>query len=120
MELGQSLEDYLEAAYRLSKNQDVRNIDIALLLGRSKPSVSVAVKELMEKGYAKKDSRGNIILTEKGRKMAEKVYGRHLYYTKLLIAAGVDRERAEYEGCRMEHILSDDSHEKLKKFIGPL
>ena len=54
MELGQSLEDYLEAAYRLSKNQDVRNIDIALLLGRSKPSVSVAVKELMEKGYAKK------------------------------------------------------------------
>ena len=69
MELGQSLEDYLEAAYRLSKNQDVRNIDIALLLGRSKPSVSVAVKELMEKGYAKKDSRGTIILTEKGRKM---------------------------------------------------
>lgn len=54
MELGQSLEDYLEAAYRLSKNQDVRNIDIALLLGRSKPSVSVAVKELMEKGYCKK------------------------------------------------------------------
>ena len=54
MELGQSLEDYLEAVYRLSQKQDVRNIDIALLLGRSKPSVSVAVKELIEKGYAKK------------------------------------------------------------------
>ena len=54
MELGQSLEDYLEAVYRLSQKQDVRNIDIALLLGRSKPSVSVAVKELMEKGYAKR------------------------------------------------------------------
>lgn len=120
MELGQSLEDYLEAVYRLSQKQDVRNIDIALLLGRSKPSVSVAVKELIEKGYAKKDSRGTIILTEKGRKMAENVYSRYLYYTKLLIAAGVDRKRVEYEGCRKEHILSDDSHEKLKRFIGSI
>ena len=94
MELGQSLEDYLEAVYRLSQKQDVRNIDIALLLGRSKPSVSVAVKELIEKGYAKKDSRGTIILTEKGRKMAENIYNRHLYYTKLLIAAGEDQKRS--------------------------
>lgn len=59
-------------------------------------------------------------ITAAGREMAENVYSRHLYYTKLLIAAGVDRERAEYEGGRMDHILSDDSHEKLKKSIGPI
>ena len=67
MELGQSLEDYLEAAYLISEKHPTRNIDIAVLLNRSKPSVSVAVKELVKKGYALKDCNGNVCLTEKGK-----------------------------------------------------
>ena len=114
MELGQSLEDYLEAAYLISEKHPTRNIDIAVLLNRSKPSVSVAVKELMKKGYALKDSNGNVCLTEKGKQLAKNVYERHQYYKNLLIRT------AEKEGCALEHVLSNDSHRKLEKYIRDL
>ena len=120
MELGQSLEDYLEAAYLISEKHPTRNIDIAVLLNRSKPSVSVAMKELVKKGYALKDSNGNVCLTEKGKELAKNVYERHQYYKNLLIRAGVDPETAEKEGCALEHVLSNDSHRKLEKYIRDL
>lgn len=97
MELGQSLEDYLEAAYLISEKHPTRNIDIAVLLNRSKPSVSVAVKELVKKGYE-----------------------RHQYYKNLLIRAEVESETAEKEGGALEHVLSNDSHRKLEKYIRDL
>lgn len=120
MELGESREDYLEAVYILSKQHDVRIVDLAALLERKLPTVSVAVRELGKKEYVSRDERGCVRLTEKGRQVAEKVYGRHCYYRGLLARAGVEPEQAEREGCRMEHVLSDDSHRKLKDYIEKL
>lgn len=117
MELGQSLEDYLEAIYILSKTQKVRNIDIAERLGYTKASCCVGVKNLQKKGYAGKGIHNSVVLTEKGRTLAEKLYSRHKYYTELLIRAGVSPEKAEEEGCMLEHVLSDDSHEKLVRYM---
>lgn len=120
MELGESREDYLEAVYVLSKQHDVRIVDLAVRLERKLPTVSVAVRELGKKEYVSRDERGRVSLTEKGKQVAEKVYGRHCYYRDLLVRAGVEPEQAEREGCRMEHVLSDASHQKLKEYIGKL
>ena len=94
--------------------------DSGYTLSASKPSVSVAVKELVKKGYALKDCNGNVCLTEKGKELAKNVYERHQYYKNLLIRAGVEPETAEKEGCALEHVLSNDSHRKLEKYIRDL
>lgn len=118
MRTNQSAEDYLEAILMLTnENEFVRSIDIAHSLGFSKPSVSVAMKSLREKGYVTVDEVGHISLTDTGLSIANKVYERHEILTRLLMHIGVDEETAMEDSCKIEHDLSEQTFEKLKEFL---
>ena len=119
MKIQQSAEDYLECILKLSKVKPVvRSIDIAVVneLGYSKPSVSVAMKNLRENGYISMDHEGYITLEPSGRKIAEMIYERHTLLTKLLVALDVPREVAVEDACRIEHVISPQSFEAIKEF----
>lgn len=114
----ESGEDYLETILVLqNRNGEVRSIDIAAELDYSKPSVSVAMKNLRERECITVDKGGYISLTEKGRAIAEKVYERHVLFTNWLISLGVPEEIATEDACRIEHCLSAESFEAIKKFV---
>lgn len=118
MKLRASGEDYLESVLILQKKQGmVRSVDLARYMGFSKPSISHAVGVLKNGGFLTVDGDGFLHLTDIGREVAEKVYERHWFFTKQLVAAGVDLETAEQEACRMEHAISDTSFQKLKEKI---
>ena len=118
MRNNQSVEDYLETILMLHNEKgSVRSIDIAHALGFSKPSVSVAMKSLREKGFITVDEQGHISLTDAGLKIANLVYERHEILTKLLIHIGVDKETAMEDSCKIEHDLSEVTFEKLKEFL---
>lgn len=118
MPLHESGEDYIEAILMLQQEQgSVRSVDIAQHLGVTKASVSKAMAMLEAKGYVEIVKR-DVRLTEKGLRHAEEVLERHVFFRDLLIASGVDPDRAAEEGCHMEHCLSDDSFQKLKAKIG--
>ncbi len=116
----ESREDYLETILLLMKKMgNVRSIDIANELGYSKPSISRAVGILKESGYITVDSSGHISFTGEGLKIAEAIYERHTTIKKFFVdVLGVSEETAEQDACKIEHILSDESYEKLKKFRG--
>ena len=119
MRIHESAENYIETIYMLRRQQgDVRSIDIAMELGFSKPSVSVAMKNLRENGYIEVDSMGFITLTEKGLEIAERMYERHTLLTEFLVGLGVDAETAAEDACRIEHVISEASFEAIKKFSG--
>ena len=110
------MEDYLEAIYILFQKQGyARCVDVAEYLEVTKPSVSRAVKELTKAKYLRKDSNSILSLTSSGEQVAEKIYERHCFFTEQLIAAGVDPKTAEADACRIEHIISDESFERLKE-----
>ena len=116
-ELGKSKEDYLEAIFRLiEKNGACRSTDIAEELGFSRPSVSVAVKNLEQQGYLIHDD-WRIRLTEKGNEVAASMIRKHEYFFSLLTKAGISGETAEEEACGMEHVISDDSFEKIRTYL---
>lgn len=116
MRLLESSEDYLEKILILSEKQEkVRSIDIVEDMHFSKPSVSIAMKKLRENGYIKIDDKGYITLTEEGEKAARKTYERHLLLTELLTSIGVSQETAEKDACRIEHDLSDETFDAIKK-----
>lgn len=116
MGVNQSAEDYLEAILMLNnENGYARSVDIARILNFSKPSVSVAMKSLREKGYITIDDNSHISLTESGLLIANKIYERHEILTKILLYIGVDEETAMADSCRIEHHLSEISFEKLKE-----
>ena len=116
MKLYASGEDYLEAVLVLKQEKGmVRSIDLARHMGFSKPSISHAVGVLRDGGFLTMDKDGFLHLTDIGREVAEKIYERHLFFTEQLIAAGVDRETAEQDACRIEHAISETSFEKLKE-----
>ena len=116
MKIQESAENYLETILILkNKNGAVRSIDIANELGFSKPSVSVAMKNLRENGYIEVDSSGYITLLDSGRQIAEKIYERHTTLSKWLVSLGVDAKTAAEEACRIEHIISSESFEAIKK-----
>lgn len=116
MKLYASGEDYLEAVLVLKQEKGmVRSVDLARHMGFSKPSISHAVGVLRDGGFLTMDKDGFLHLTDIGREVAEKIYERHLFFTEQLIAAGVDRETAEQDACRIEHAISDTSFEKLKE-----
>ncbi len=119
MSIHESGEDYLETILILHKNTGfVRSIDIANELGYSKPSISRAVGILKNDGYITVEPNGQIILTDSGRAKAEQVYERHLMLRKFLTdILGVSSENSEQDACRMEHILSEETYEKLKDFV---
>jgi len=114
----ESTEDYLETILTL-KNRlgQVRSIDIVRELNFTKPSVSVAMKNLREKGYITMSNEGYISLTESGRAQAEHVLEKHTLLTNWLISLGVDEETALEDACRMEHDISDKSFLAIKKHI---
>lgn len=114
--LGESAEDYLEAMLMLKeKNGYIRSIDIADLLGVTKPSVSNAVKRLREKGYIEMDNSSFITLTKTGDEVAKSVYERHKTITDFFVSLGVDRAVAAADACRIEHILSEETYSALMK-----
>lgn len=113
-----SAEDYLKAIFLLHRRTGyVRSVDLAEYLGYSKASVSHAVALLEEGGYLTRERSGNLVLTEAGSRIAELTYEKHCFFKEQLVAAGVDRELAEQEACRMEHTVSRESFEKLKRNI---
>ncbi|MBQ2853896.1 MAG: metal-dependent transcriptional regulator [Oscillospiraceae bacterium] len=117
MSVHESGEMYLEAIHVLSgTNGYVRSIDISEYLGYSKPSVSRAMGILRNGGYITVDKDGGITLTDAGREIAEKIYARHTLLTKLLIHIGVSEETAAEDACKLEHAISDESFEALKKY----
>ena len=116
MKIQESGENYLETILILrNKKGQVRSIDIANELNFSKPSVSNAMKQLRENGYIKVDDTGFITLTAKGLEIAECIYERHSLLTEYLIALGVKEEIAKEDACRIEHVISPESFEKIKR-----
>ncbi len=118
MRLQESGEMYLESIYRLSqKRNKVRSIDISEYMGYSKPSVSRAVNLLKSGGYIQMDEENFITLTDQGRQIAEKIYSRHTVLTELLTWLGVCAEVAAEDACRMEHTISDETFEAIKRHV---
>lgn len=114
----ESKENYLETILILhNRNGEVRSIDIALEMGFSKPSVSIAMKNLREEGCISVDKNGYITLTDEGQKIAERVYERHLLFTEWLTGLGVPEEIAVEDACRIEHDLSAESFSAIKAYI---
>lgn len=112
----ESAENYLETILMLSKVKDnVRSIDIANELEFSKPSVSVAMKNLRNNGYIEMDANGYITLLPAGLAIAEKIYERHTLISNWLIALGVTPETAVKDACRIEHVISAESFEAMKQ-----
>lgn len=121
MQIRESAENYLETILILSQRKgkgEVRNIDIVNELEFSKPSVSVAMKNLRENGYITVDKDGYIRLTDKGLEIAEKMYERHTLLSQWLIKLGVDEKVAVEDACRMEHVISAESFAAIKKHTG--
>lgn len=114
----ESLEDYLETILLLQKRMgQVRSIDIAREMNFTKPSVSVAMKNLREKAYITMSENGSILLTESGKKRAESVLERHTILSDWLISIGVSRQTALEDACKVEHDLSEESFEAIKKAV---
>ena len=117
MSIYESGEDYLEAILMVSeRKEDVHAIDIVNELGFSKPSVSIALKKLKEQGYITIDDNNHLHLTEEGFRIAKNIYERHKILTSILTFIGVSKEVAEDDACKIEHDLSDESWEKVKKY----
>lgn len=118
MKIQESAENYLETILMLShKSLYVRSIDIANELSFSKPSVSVAMKNLRTNGYIEIDSEGHISLTSSGREIAETIYERHTLLSQWLIYLGVDKKTALEDACRIEHVVSAESFKAIKDHI---
>ncbi len=116
VKIQKSAEDYLEAILMLNlRTGNVRSIDIARELGFSKPSVSVAMKNLRQDNYITVDGEGYITLTDTGMEVATKIYERHTVITKLLIKLGVDEKTAADDACRIEHVISNETFGAIKK-----
>ena len=118
LNVNESAENYLETILILSKTLPVvRSVDIANELGFKKSSVSVAMKNLREKNHITVSDSGFITLTESGREIAEMIYERHTLLSSWLERLGVDRETAAADACRMEHVISNESFEAIKKHV---
>lgn len=116
MKIQESAENYLETIYMIHKRKGmVRSIDIVNELEFTKPSVSIAMKNLRENGYIRMEhDTGFITLTDKGAEIAERMYERHTVLSDLLVRLGVDEKVAAEDACRIEHVISAESFEALK------
>ena len=118
MALHESAEMYLETIYELSqKNPTVRSIDVAESMGYSKPSVSRAVGLLKQGGYLLMDKDGFLTLTESGMQVAKTIYERHTVLSNMLRMLGVSKETAAEDACRIEHVISSETFEAIKKHL---
>lgn len=118
MNVNESAENYLETILILSKRLSaVRSVDIANELGFKKSSVSVAMKNLRENEHISVDDSGFITLTPSGREIAEMIYERHLLFSNWLMQLGVNEQTALEDACKIEHVLSKESFEAIKRYI---
>ena len=118
MNVHESGEMYLEAILVLSqKNGFVRSVDVGEYLGYSKPSVSRAMGILRSGGYVQMDKDGGLTLTDTGREIAEKIFERHTLLSQMLIGLGVPEGTAIADACKMEHAISDESFQALKRHL---
>lgn len=118
MVIHESAEDYLETILMLSKKLPVvRSIDIANEMGYKKSSVSIAMKNLREAEHIRVTKEGYIYLTDFGKEIAEMIYERHQILSSWLIKLGVDKKVAEEDACRIEHDISKESFNAIKKAI---
>ena len=118
VKIQESAENYLETIHMLSKHKPyVRSIDIANEMNFKKPSVSVAMKNLRENGFITVSPEGYIHLTESGREVAEKIYERHTTLSSWLVMLGVDPRIAAEDACKIEHDVSAESFEAIKRHI---
>ena len=115
MRIHKSAEDYLEMILRLTEEKGyARSVDIAMGLGVSKPSVSVAMKQLREGSYIVMDKDNYISLTEKGMEIAQRIYERHKVLTRILMLIGVDEKTAQEDACKVEHDISMQTFTAIK------
>ena len=118
MNYNESAEDYLEAILMLREQLGkVRSIDIVYKLGYSKPSISIAMKKLREKGLVHMDENGYITLTDEGLKIARHTYNRHKVITTFFESIGVNTSTAEHDACKIEHDISDETFKRLKEHM---
>ena len=118
MQLQESGEMYLESIYVLSKKiTNVRSVDISEYMGYSKPSVSRAVSLLKSGGYIFVDEDNFIRLTDSGLEIARKIYERHTVLTAMLVRMGVSEATAAEDACRMEHAISDETFQAMKRHV---
>ncbi len=118
MDIRKSAEDYLEMMLMLrEKHGYIRSIDIAEELGVKKPSVSYATKRLRENGYITMDKDSYITLTNSGLEIATRIYERHKFLAKYLIALGVDKDTAWKDACKIEHDLSEETYEAIRRHV---
>ena len=118
MSIHESGEMYLEAILVLNqKNGFTRSVDVGEYLGYSKPSVSRAMSTLRSGGYVQVEDNGGLVLTESGREIAEKIFERHTLLSQLLMALGVPEGTAIADACKMEHAISDESFQALKRHM---
>lgn len=118
MKSNESLENYLETILMLGKKLPVvRAVDIANELGFKKSSVSIAMKNLREKNHITVTDAGFIYLTDSGKEIAEMIYERHEFLSNWLISLGVPSETATEDACKIEHVISKESFEAIKKFV---
>ena len=118
MKIQESAENYLETILILNERKgEVRSIDIVNELNFSKPSVSIAMKNLRENGYINMNSDGYITLTDKGAAIANKIYERHTLLSEFLLKIGVNQKTAAEDACRIEHIISEETFEAIKNHV---
>ena len=118
MKILESAEDYLEMILVIKRKKgSVRSIDIAHEMNFSKPSVSIAMKKLREENLITINPSHEIDLTPRGKEIAERIYERHIVLSKILMKLGVEETTAVKEACRIEHVISQDSFEKLKTAV---
>lgn len=118
MRVGETIENYLETIYILSQEQDqVRSIDLAHAMDYSRPTISVMMKQLREGDLIVMDDSGFIQLTDRGRSIACGVYERHILLTELLVRLGVSRETAAEDACKVEHVISQETFDRVKAFF---
>lgn len=118
MSVGETIENYLETLHILLQDQKkVRSVDLANAMNFSKPTISVMMKQLREKNLITMDRSGYLSLTPEGLAIAERVYERHVYLTDLLIRLGVNEETAAEDACKIEHVISRETFEKIRDFF---
>ena len=121
MRIHKSAEDYLEMILRLTEEKGyARSVDIAQGLSVSKPSVSVAMKQLREGGYIMMDKDNYISLTETGMEIAQRIYERHKVLTRVLTLIGVSAEAAEDDACKVEHDISVETFDAIRRELEKL
>ena len=118
MEIHEAAEMYLETILVLKNRLGlVKSVDIAREMDYSKPTISIAMKKFKEEGLVTIDDSGFIELTEQGRDVAEKIYERHQVLAHILMNLGVSKEQAEADACKMEHVISKESFEAIKRHV---